>query len=245
LSQGVSDEERAEIMESAASLTQVATKFTLTKPDLLSLVSVDLGRCKDFKSLIAEVDRSHSLSLDSPECEAARNNLQKEFTKAFTELTSLYDRTAEEINTKEEQCKQKAHMKYTTAEEQVKEMTKEATDNIAKAKQTIEGLDPVVEETQESIDTLRKYIKEMEGECKSDEEISEHLEKIQDLIKQLEECPGKNDFVLDIPEWEPGAPPPVVEMGAAPAPPPRAPGRPMSRRARTQPSTPCRCNRFR
>merc|ERR1719375_935134 len=152
---------------SGGGLLQVATKFTLTKPDLISLVSVDLGRCKDFKSLIAEVDRSHNLNLDSPECEAARNNLQREFTTAFNEITSLYDRTSEEINTKLEQCKQKAHTKFTEAEEEVKQMTKEATDNIAKAKETIEGLEPVIEETQESIDTSRKYIKEMEAECKT------------------------------------------------------------------------------
>merc|ERR1719258_917796 len=185
--------------------------------------SVDLARCKDFETLIAEVDRSHNLNLDTPECEAARTNLQKEFTTAFNEITALYDRTSEEINTKLEQCKQKAHTKFTEAEEEVKQMTKEATDNIAKAKETIEGLEPVIEETQESIDTLRKYIKEMEEECKTDEDLSTHLEKIQDLITQLEECPGKNDFVLDIPEWNPpdGAPP-VAPPAPAPAPAPQA-----------------------
>merc|ERR1719213_174536 len=99
------------------------------------------------------------------------------------------------------------------AEEEVKQMTKDATDSIAKAKETIEGLEPVIEETQESIDTLRKYIKEMEEECKTDEDLSEHLEKIQDLITDLKECPGKNDFILDIPDWTPegGALPPVAE----------------------------------
>merc|ERR1719327_2584065 len=139
----------------------------------------------------------------SPECEEARSNLQKEFTIAFNEITSLYDRTAEEINNRLEQGKQRAHTKFTEAEEEVKQMTKEATDNIAKAKETIEGLEPVIEETQESIDTLRQYIKEMEEECKTDEDLSTHLEKIQELITQLEECPGKNDFVLDIPDWSP------------------------------------------
>merc|ERR1719263_264033 len=205
----MTDEERAEIVQNAASLTQVASKFTLTKTDLNGLVLVDLGRCKDLKNLIDEVGRSHSLHLESPACEAARSNLQKEFTTAFNEVTSLYDRTAEEIMTKLEQCKQKAHTKFTEAEEEVKQMTKEATDNIAKAKETIEGLEPVIEETQASIDTLRKYIQEMEAECKTDEDLSEHLENIQDLITALEECPGKNDFVLDIPEWQPagGAPP--------------------------------------
>jgi hypothetical protein len=220
LSQGLTDEERAAIVQNAASLTQVATKFTLTKDDLLSLVSVDLGRCKDFKNLIDEVGRSHSLQLDSPECEEARSNLQKEFTIAFNEITSLYDRTAEEINKRLEMCKEKAHTKYTEAEEEVKQMTKEATDNIANAKETIEGLEPVIEETQESIDTLRKYIKEMEEECKTDEDLSTHLEKIQDLITQLEECPGKNDFVLEIPEWSPEGgvlpPPPADTVSAVP-----------------------------
>merc|ERR1719327_1519582 len=161
----------------------------------------------------------------SPECEAARNNLQKEFTIAFNEITSLYDRTSEEINTRLEQCKEKAHIKYTEAEEEVKQMTKEATDNIAKAKTTIEGLEPVIEETQESIDTLRQYIKEMEVECKTDEDLSEHLENIQDLITSLEECPGKNDFVLDIPEWNPadGLPPVAPAADAEPAAPAPAP----------------------
>merc|ERR1719498_850565 len=95
-------------------------------------------------------------------------------------------------------------------------MTKEATDNIAKAKETIEGLDPVIEETQESIDTMRKHIKQMEEECETGEDLSEHLATIQDLIKALEECPGKNDFILDIPEWKPadGA---SLELSAAPA----------------------------
>merc|ERR1719456_1643845 len=112
--------------------------------------------------------------------------------------------------TKLEQCKQKAHTKFTEAEEEVKRMTKDATDSIAKAKETIEGLEPVIEETQESIGTLRKYIKEMEEECKTDEDLSEHLEKIQDLITDLKECPGKNDFVLAIPEWTPADGAPVM-----------------------------------
>jgi len=219
LSQGLTEEERAEIVQNAASLTQVATKFTLAKADLDGLVLADLGRCKDLKNLIDEVGRSHSLHLESPACEAARSNLQKEFTTAFNEVTSLYDRTAEEIMTKLEQCKQKAHTKFTEAEEEVKQMTKDATDSIAKAKETIEGLEPVIEETQESIDTLRKYIKEMEEECKTDEDLSEHLEKIQDLITDLKECPGKNDFVLTIPEWSPADGAPVVPaVSPAPAP---------------------------
>merc|ERR1719213_1362222 len=101
----------------------------------------------------------------------------------------------------------------------VKQMTKDATDSIAKAKETIEGLEPVIEETQESIDTLRKYIKEMEEECKTDEDLLEHLENIQDLITDLKECPGKNDFILDIPEWSPADGAPVVPaVSPAPAP---------------------------
>merc|ERR1719408_1136462 len=53
---------------------------------------------------------------------------------------------------------------------------------------------------EDRVEKLRIHLAEMHGECKDTEEVSEHLQRVRDLIKSLEECPGRDDFKLKIPE---------------------------------------------
>jgi hypothetical protein len=207
----LTDEERGDIVadaEAAGAFIQIQTEehITTAVEELAStLVAVDARSCKAVMAVLLKVERAHNLTSGAPECDQARNNLQKEFTTAFTEMTELYDRKSQEIADTAEDCKLKAHEAFEEKDEAIKETVKDATDSIAKAKDTLEGLEPVLSDTKTSVDKLRAHIEEQEKTCEMDDDVSSHLTNIRDLIVDLEECPGKNDFVLEIPDWEPKA----------------------------------------
>jgi len=201
----LTDEERGDIVADAeAAFIQTEEHITTAVEELAStLAAVDARSCKAVMAVLVKVERAHNLTSHAPECDQARNNLQKEFTTAFTEMTELYERKAQEITDTAEDCKLKAHEAFEEKDEAIKETVKDATDSIAKAKDTLEGLEPVLSDTKTSVDKLRAHIEEQEKTCKMDDDVSSHLSNIRDLIVDLEECPGKNDFVLEIPDWEP------------------------------------------
>lgn len=206
----LTDEEREEVVEEAkAAFIQTEEHITTAIEELAnSLVAVDARGCKAVMAVLTKVQRAHNLlpantTAETPACDQARNNLQKEFTTAFTEMTELYDRKAQEIGDTNDDCKLKAHEAFEEKNEAIKEMVKDATDSIANAKSTLEGLEPVLSDTKTSVEKLRAHIADQEKTCEMDDDVSEHLSNIRDLIVDLEECPGKNDFVLEIPEWKP------------------------------------------
>jgi len=172
----------------------------------LALVVTDAGRCQAFANVVNRVEGQYQLGLARGDCEDARAELQKEFTKAFLAIADMYDKKAQEIKDEAETCANACTDTFEAVDESVKDQISTATQNIAKAKDTLEDLEPMLEEAKKSLEKLRAHVATLEGTCKTGTNVSEHLKKIRNLIKSLEECPGKNDFSLDIPEWAPKTP---------------------------------------
>jgi hypothetical protein len=167
--------------------------------------------------VLRAASRATGLQLDTPECNEQRSNLQKEFTESFTELTDLYDRTIKEIVDEYEACKMNEDLVYQDADDEITKEISDATAAIATAKKAIEGMEPHLSDANAAVETLRKHIENLEKTCEIDSDVTEHLGNIRGLIKDLEECPGRNDFKLDVPDWQPKAHSPSL-LRVAPAP---------------------------
>merc|ERR1719261_1604939 len=89
------------------------------------------------------------------------------------------------------------------ADEEITKEISDATAAIATAKRAIEGMEPHLSDANAAVETLRDHIENLEKTCEIDSDVSDHLSNIRGLIKDLEECPGRNDFKLDVPDWQP------------------------------------------
>jgi hypothetical protein len=170
-----------------------------------SLVNVDASRCLSLMEVLRAASRATGLLLDTPDCNEQRSDLQKEFTDAFTELTNLYDRTIKEIVDEYETCKMHADLVFQDSDDVIRKEISDSTTAIATAKKAIEGMEPHLSDANAAVETLRNHIENLEKTCEIDSDVSDHLSNIRGLIKDLEECPGRNDFQLDVPDWKPKA----------------------------------------
>lgn len=207
--ESMSDSERAQVQKNLGFLqtehlfaNDVVLIQTQQLFESLAQVVADTRKCRAFASAVV---RAGSAAVATDDCDDKRKDLQKEFTKAYLAIADLYDRKVEELKQEHEECETKCTNTFTETDQSVKDEIKEATENIAKAKDTIEDLEPMLEEAKQSVERLRAHVKELEGSCKIGSDVSKHLSKIRQLITDLEECPGKNDFSLNIPEWTPKA----------------------------------------
>jgi len=76
-----------------------------------------------------------------------------------------------------------------------------ASSLIESSSQSIAALEPVLDLIDSRVEKLSNHIYNvLTPECAEAKEVSEALTKIRELILLLEECPGRNDFKLKIPE---------------------------------------------
>jgi len=181
----------------------------------LAAVVMNAGKCKAFSAIVARVEDQYNLGLARTDCDDKREELQKEFTKAYLAIADMYDRKNQEIKEELDACKAKCEGNFEEKDEVVKGQIKDATEAIAKAKDTLEDLEPMLEAAKNSLAKLREHVDKMEKTCEVGGDVSEHLKKIRELITALDECPGKNDFKLDIPEWTPKTPSLIASASAA------------------------------
>lgn len=203
---GMTKAEQAKVIKDAGVSMLQATWRSTAEAVNLALVVTDAGRCQAFADVVDRVEGQYQLGLARGDCEDKRAELQREFTKAFLAIADMYDKKAQEIKDEAETCANACTDTFENVDESVKDQIAKATENIAKAKDTLEDLEPMLEEAKKSLEKLRAHVEALEGSCKTGTNVSEHLKKIRNLIRSLEECPGKNDFNLDIPEWAPKTP---------------------------------------
>lgn len=132
------------------------------------------------------------------DCDGQRDELQKAFTKAYISTRAEIKNAQAEV--KDTTCTDTAEAKK--AAEMVPLVTERerASSLIESSTQALSGLSPVLELVGERVEKLSDHIENaLTPECAEAKQVSEALEKIRELILLLEECPGRNDFKLEIP----------------------------------------------
>jgi hypothetical protein len=184
-----------------------------------SFVEMDESACQTFSSLVERVQKTHGKKAKlspPPNCHQARTDLQNEFKEAFKVLGHLYN---EEIFTMEENrtiCLNTATYDYKASVEGIDgidDQIQDAAGKIHEAQGEIARLEPMLHDVERAVDRMRTYVGNIKDKCGDETYIGHLYEGIRDKIKELQECPGRNDFIIDVPHWRPkraiGAPTPA------------------------------------
>merc|ERR1719377_359307 len=125
---------------------------------------------------------------------------------AFKALGQLYN---EEIYTREENrsiCLNTATYNYKAGVEGIDgidDQIQDAAGKIHEAQQEISRLEPMLHDVERAVSRMRQYVQSITDESGKEEYIGHLYEDIREKIKALQECPGRNDFIIDVPHWRP------------------------------------------
>merc|ERR1719424_480276 len=136
---------------------------------------------------------------EASDCDSKRSSLQDAFTKAYKELSDLLqDAKERSVDTF---CHDTADTEKAAALVPMVGEREQASARIEYAEQAMATLAPVLDLVKERAEKLGEHIESaLTPECEEAGEVSKVLANIRELIMDLEECPGRNDFALKIPE---------------------------------------------
>jgi len=148
----------------------------------------------------AEEKENNSTKYTALDCDAMRTVLQEEFTKSWEEITRLKQEGEQLAEEQKEQCFDDEKMVHSTKHVTITQDIKDATRSIQMAKDVISALEPLLDNAKLEGDALALHIQSLKNDCNVDTAVSEHLKTVRRLIQSLNECPGRNDFKLTVPE---------------------------------------------
>jgi hypothetical protein len=188
----------AEVKKHAEALR---AQFNASNPLNVSLLSqASCEKAVAFLNARSSQAQAPSPTFTALDCGATRQVLQEEFNKAYKELTELLRERTDEADTEKSNCEELAkddeNERQTVANQQIKDATK----NIQAAREVLNALNIMLDSLKREADKLRQHILALNKECELEGDVSEHLTKIRELIRSLQECPGRNDFRLKVPE---------------------------------------------
>jgi len=183
-------------------------------PTLSSFVEMDdtqvESACQSFSSLIQRVQQKHGSKIKSisqpANCHEARSQLETMFRDAFKALGQLYN---EEIFTTESNrsiCLNAATYNYKAGVEGIDgidDQIQDAAGKIHEAQGEIARLEPMLHDVERAVNRMRNYVETITTECGTESYIGHLYSQISQKIQELQECPGRNDFIIDVPHWRP------------------------------------------
>merc|ERR1719428_1019318 len=135
-----------------------------------------------------------------------RSRMRPASKQAFKVLGHLYN---EEIYTMEENrsiCLNTATYNYKSSVEGidgVDDQIQDAAGKIHEAQGEIARLEPMLHDVERAVNRMRTYVETITTECGTEEYLGHLYKDIQEKIIALQECPGRNDFIIDVPHWRP------------------------------------------
>lgn len=159
--------------------------------------------CKVFSSLIERAQRN-GIQLGQPrDCDEARSNLTELFQQTYADLMELYNLTMASKEDVYASCLTNSTYKYRVRVEGplgIDEAIQKAAARIHEAQTRITQLEPMLHDVEHATVRVRHYLQQLRVTCAIDTNATRQLQNVMCLIRQLEECPGRNDFNLTIPD---------------------------------------------
>jgi len=133
------------------------------------------------------------------DCDTQREQLQKAFTEAYIDTRDLLKESQDDaVDTT---CVETSEAKRASDLVPLVAERERASQLIESSSNSISVLEPVLDLIDARVEKMSDHIyNDLTPECAEAKEVSEALTKIRELILLLEECPGRNDFKLKIPE---------------------------------------------
>jgi len=198
-SEGISDEKHNAIMDEIVAGDEESLLQTKKAGHQWNLTHEN---CKTLSSMLQS---STALKTAEPawrelDCDAARETLQEQFTKAYEDITKLRDAKAQQVADEYADCVALADGIKDEAFERLDGGIADSTTNIMRAREIIHSIDPLLNDAKKALAMVQAHLGELEKSCSEEDGVSEHLQRIRDLIVSLEKCPGRHDFKLKMPD---------------------------------------------
>ena len=74
----------------------------------------------------------------------------------------------------------------------------------------------MLHDVERAVNRMRTYVETITTECGNEAYIGHLYADIREKIIALQECPGRNDFIIDVPHWRPKRQ--ITETTPAPTP---------------------------
>jgi hypothetical protein len=154
----------------------------------------------NFLNRRSEEKESNATKYTALDCDAMREVLQEEFTKSWEEITRLLQEGENLAQQQKELCYDEAKEVHNTKHASITQDIKDSTRSIQMAKDVISALQPLLDNARLEAEALAAHIQGLKSDCNVDTAVSDHLKTVRRLIQSLNECPGRNDFRLTVPE---------------------------------------------
>jgi len=162
-----------------------------------------MSSCKAFKEFSLHSKVSSVASAANLTCDEQREQLQKVFEETYIAVTNLLNDAKKRAEDK--LCYEEAETQKATAMVPLTSQREQAASRIEYSNSALVMLEPVLNLLKDRVQKLQEHINDtLTPECADATKVSETLQVVRELIISLEECPGRNDFKLKIPEI-PGA----------------------------------------
>lgn len=135
-------------------------------------------------------------------CDEQREELQTVFTETWSLVKELKEDALKRYE--DETCFEEAEAKKAANLVPQVAAREQAAGRIETSEAALAQLEPILELVKNQVEELERHISEvLTPECAEVAQLSETLKDVRELILSLERCPGRNDFVLEIPEEAP------------------------------------------
>merc|ERR1719389_940262 len=181
-------------------IESVGSEFDTQNAGLLQMNATTCQGVVNYLNRRAEEKESNSTKYTALDCDAMREVLQEEFTKSWEEITRLKQEGEQLAQEQKELCFDEAKEVHNTKHATITQDIKDSTRSIQMAKDVISALEPLLKNAKDEAEALAVHIQSLKGDCNVDTAVSDHLKTVRRLIQSLNECPGRNDFRLTVPE---------------------------------------------
>jgi len=168
--------------------------------------------CEKFQSLLQSLQRraqrklGKTLAAMDVDCHTGRDWLQGNFTEVFTQMGNEYNSHTTMIEEDRRRCMNDATYEYKSAVEGlggIDDRIQNSAGKIHTAQNEIARLEPILHDVERAAGRVRAYVQTVNEQCANEGYLGHIYEDIRQKIQDLMECPGRNDFILDVPHWSP------------------------------------------
>lgn len=180
-------------------VADVAAEFNASLEDQASLLETNSSSCQGVVAYLNSKAGPDATKYTALDCNATREVLQQEFTTSWTTISDLLEQGEAEAKAQKEECIEGASMVYSSSQVDTSAEMRDSTRNIQMAKDVLSGINPLLNNARAEASSLTTHLEGLKDTCQLDDDVTIHLTRVRELIMSLEECPGRNDFRLEVP----------------------------------------------
>jgi hypothetical protein len=170
--------------------------------------------CEKFSAMVQTLQRraqrklgaGRALAAMAVDCHTERQWLQGNFTEVFQEMGEEYNSHVYMLETERTKCMNDATYEYKSGVEGIggiDDTIQNAAGKIHEAQGEIARIEPMLHDVERAAERVRAYVGSLVTQCGDEAYIGHLYEAISKAIQDLQECPGRNDFIVDVPHWRP------------------------------------------